>query len=80
MEEVYLVYKTDDCHSYASRDIIGVATTKHRAVKICRAHAEKEGVEISEEQVYNLRAIKQTQGYEGDGEYQFEAIQTDTLL
>ena len=76
---IYLVYKTDVHHSYASRDIIGVADHKIHAIHICQEQAKKDE-EISEEQLWNLSTLKQTQGYSGEGEFQFEEIQINTLL
>jgi hypothetical protein len=80
MDQIFLVYKTDTWHSYKSRDIIGVATSEENAVSICQEQAKKEGEEISEQELWNLQNLKQTQGYQGEGEFQFEAIITDTLL
>lgn len=80
MEQVLLVYKTDPWHSYASRDLIGVTTHKWRAHKICQEQARKEGEEISEEEMWNLKNLKQTQGYSGEGEFQYEEVDTNVLL
>jgi hypothetical protein len=77
---IYLVYKTDSFHNYASRDIIGVADHEAHAIHICQLQAKRDSEEISEEQLFNLRNIKQTQGYSGEGEFQFEGIQENTLL
>ena len=76
----YLVYKTDAQHSYASRDIIGIADNQHHAVHICQLQAKKEAETISDEELWNLRGIKQTQGYSGEGEFQFEEVELNTLL
>lgn len=80
MKKVFLVYHTDAQHSYASRDIIGIASNDVFAIEICIEHSNKYGEEISPEQLYNLRSIKQTQGYTGEGEYQFESVETNKLL
>jgi hypothetical protein len=80
MESVYLVYKTDVHHSYASRDIIGVATTESMAVAICTEHAERAGEPLEGDAFWNLAHLKQTQGYSGEGEYQYEEVVTDTIL
>lgn len=77
---MYLVYKTDSRHSYASRDIIGLATTSSNAIDICKKQSKKEGEKISKDQLFNLSNIMQTQGYSGEGEFQFEAIKTNILL
>lgn len=76
----YLVYKTDAWHSYASRDIIGVATDKIIAIDICKQQAKKESERIANDQLFNLDTILQTQGYSGPGEFQIEKIETNTLL
>jgi len=80
METIFIVYKTDNWHSYASRDVIGIATNKYEAVNICLLQAAKENVTTTLDQKHNLVNISQTQGYEGDGEFQFEEMNTNTLL
>jgi len=77
---IYLVYKTDIHHSYASRDIIGVADCEVHAIHICQTQVKRDNEELSEDQLFNLRNIKQTQGYSGEGEFQFEGVQENTLL
>ncbi len=77
---MYLIYKTDSHHSYNSRDIIGLATTPAMAIKICKLQAIKEGEKISKTELFNLSNISQTQGYSGEGEFQFEEIKTNILL
>lgn len=80
MAQVFLVYKTDNLHSYASRDIIGIATDKNLAIAIISEKCRKESEELSSEQRYNLSNIFQTQGFSGEGEFQFESVQLNTLL
>lgn len=77
---MYLVYKTDAHHSYASRDIIGCTRVPSVAIQICCDQAKKEGSELTVADMYNLNNIKQTQGYDGDGEFQYEWIEEDVLL
>lgn len=74
MEQVILVYKTDEHHSYASRDLIGVATDDINAIDICKQQAKKEHETFNEDDLYNLMHIRQTQSYEGEGEFQYEII------
>lgn len=76
----FLVYKTDAWHSYASRDLIGVCSSHKVAVKICKEQAKKEGYKISKQELFNLNNIKQTQGYKGEGEFDFEEVETNILL
>lgn len=80
MNTVFIVYKTDVHHSYDSRYIIGVATSKRSAIEICKAQAQKEGEHIDKEDLQLLIDIQQTQGYAGEGEFHFEGMTTDTLL
>lgn len=77
---MFLVYKTDNWHSYRSRDLIGVCTSFNIAFKICLQQAKKEGEKISEDDIYNLRNIKQTQDYTGEGEFVIEEIDKNILL
>lgn len=80
MRNVFIVYKTDGWHSYASREVIGITTTVKNAVAICKKQAYKEDSHITKEQEFNLLNIKQTQGYNGKGEFQFEEITINSLL
>jgi hypothetical protein len=77
---MYLVYKTDTWHSYDSRDIIGVCTSLESVYDIVNQQAEKEGESLSEAERFNLVNLKQTQGYSGEGEFQFEEFEEDVLL
>jgi hypothetical protein len=77
---MFLVYKTDTHHSYASRDIIGIVDDLINAIDICQMKANTEGEEISSDELFNLRNLKQTQGYSGEGEFQFEEVEINTLL
>jgi len=80
MKSVYLIYKTDTWHSYNSRELIGVGTTPKRAIEICVRRAKNEDHRISDVQLELLKSIKQTQGYDGEGEFHFEEMKTDILL
>jgi hypothetical protein len=80
MEEVVVVYKTDNWHSFASRDLIGVAENLLYAVEMCEKQAEKEGEKISADDLYNLTFIRQTQGYQGEGEFYLEIVTLNELL
>ena len=69
MKSVLIVYKTDDWHSYANQEIIGVATTLPQAIKIVKEQAKKEGVKLSKYTLEFLTEKLQTQDYGGDGEF-----------
>ncbi|NMA74305.1 MAG: hypothetical protein GX963_09140 [Bacteroidales bacterium] len=77
---MFLVYKTDAWHSYASRDLIGVGNTILSAIALCIQQSKKEGKKISSEQLWNLENLKQTQGYDWEEEFDIEEVQTNTLL
>ena len=80
MESVFLVYKTDAWHSYASRDLIGVGNTILSAMALCVQQSRKENTKINGDQLWNLENLKQTQGYNGEGEFVIEEVNTDNLL
>lgn len=80
MKEVFICYKTDNWHSYSSRDIIGIGTSVNEAFIICNTQSRKENQEFSEDDVFLLREKNQTQGYNGEGEFQIEPVNTNVLL
>lgn len=80
MKSIFLVYTTDCHHSQASRDLIGCATTHENALKIIQSECENLGETLSEDSLYNLKHIKQTQGHEGEYEFLIDELQTDVLL
>ena len=80
MENVLVVYKTDANHTYASRNMIGIASDDHNAQMICKERAYKEGNNIIGDAWDTLVTLNQTQGYQGEGEFQIEEIPLDTHL
>jgi hypothetical protein len=80
MKIIFLTYKTDVWHSFSSRDIIGCATTKSKAIELCKLQAEKEDETITEDELFNLDNINQTQGYSGEGEFHIEEVNINELL
>jgi hypothetical protein len=80
--KVYLLYKTDIWHTSDSKELIGVATSPAAVIEMCKEFAKKEGEIISEDDLYNLEHIKQTQNYQGEaaGEFLYEEIETNVLL
>lgn len=76
---VYIVYKTDPWHSYASRDMLGLGTTKSNALKIVRQQVKKDGAKLSKDDLYNLDHINQTQNHSGEGEFVIEPLETNKL-
>lgn len=81
MEEAFICYKTDNWHSYNSRDLIGVATDMGEALCLCQLQAQKEGFTLShDEDLPFLKENNQTQGYKGEGEFVIEPVDTNVLL
>lgn len=76
---MFIVYKTDTWHSFASRDQIGISETHLGAMNLCLQQAKKENEKLDEDQIFNLSNINQTQGYSGEGEFHIEEIELDTL-
>jgi hypothetical protein len=79
MQEVFIVYKTDVWHSYASRELLGIGTTQAKAIDLCIQQAKKEGHTIPKEELSFLADKNQTQDYSGEGEFVIEPIKTNTL-
>lgn len=77
---MYLVYKTDNLHSFASRDVIGVCTSFKKAVTICNHQSFKDHCPLLSDDVWNLQNLKQTQGYKGGGEFVIEEVSTNKLI
>jgi len=77
---IYMVYVTDFQHSYASRDLIGVGLSREHAMNIIAMKAEKDGDPLSEDDMYNLKHINQTQGYDGCHEFVIDEVEPNILL
>ena len=77
---MFLIYKTDNWHSFASRDLIAVSYSFEDAISLCKEQADKESETIDNDQLFNLNNIKQTQGYKGEGEFDIDEVQVNTLF
>lgn len=64
--------------SYTSITPIAIATTREKAIELIIQDAEKNEIELSDYDLYNLREIGQTQGKETN--YIIDLIELDTLL
>lgn len=64
--------------SYSSITPIAITTTKEKAIELIIQHAENNEIELSDDALYNLREIGQTQGE--DTNYIIDLIELDTLL
>lgn len=68
--KVYAVYETDSCLSYASRDLLGIYSTKNKAMKRIKSKTE-----LDDNDRWNLENINQTQCRENDDKnYMIECI------
>jgi len=75
----YIVYTCDNWHTNGSKDVIGLCSNIRHSIRIIKQKAKKDGHKISNDDLYNLQHIKQTQGYEGDGEFLIEEYEQNTL-
>lgn len=75
---MYILYQTDAWLSYSSRDLIGVCTTKEKALILARRQAKRSGKKLTEDEIANLTDIMQTQGR--DINYSIEKVPVNTLL
>jgi hypothetical protein len=77
---IYLVYKTDAWHTTDSKELIACCDTKKKAIRLIKQIADKDDNEkLSEDDIYNLEHINQTQGYAGSGEFLIEEIEKNVL-
>ena len=79
IQSVWIGYKTDFQHSYASRDMICVCSNQATMIEHIMIHALKTGAPINDEQLWNLENISQTQGYP-ECEYDTEEITLNELI
>lgn len=78
----YLVYKTDNWHSHASKDLIGIFTNHDLLIvellklfKIAAENEETDDIDSHlEDAEYQLRSIDQSQNFLGEGEYVIDRI------
>jgi len=80
MKEVFIIYKTDDQHSNSSKELICVATDFESALIFSEIQSLNEGHRLDRDQIFNLKTIKQTQGYLGEGEFVIEKVKTNMLF
>ena len=77
---MHLLYKTDVWHTHQSRELKAVAKSFEGAVDAAVAVANKQGIPLSEYDVDLLYRIKQTQNYEGEGEFLIESAEDSGVL
>ena len=74
---MWLLYKTDNQHSYASENLIAVCDSKHMALSILEAN---HGFKLIGDDYYNFLSINQTQNLEEDYEYVVREIEINQQL
>ena len=78
---MFLIYTADTWHTYLSKELIGVTDTKGKSIRLCNEKAKEYDTELSEDDIYNLLNINQTQGLnEVDFEFVIEEVEIDTLF
>ena len=80
MNSVFIAYKTDTWHSYASRDLLGASEDLAGAIALVSQKVKKEGEQLFADDLFNLSNIKQTQNYTGEGEFDIEEVTLNELL
>jgi hypothetical protein len=78
---MFIIYKTDNWHSYASRDVIGVCTSLKQSIEVINEQCDREGEpHLQGDELYNIQTLLQTQNYSGEGEFQIEKITINKLM
>ena len=78
---MFLVYKTDRWHTSTSYELIAISDTKKKAIKLIKDMASRDDEKnLSEDDIYNLEHINQTQGYTGAGEFLINEVEKNKLL
>lgn len=84
--KVYLLYRTDNWHSYASRDLLVVCdsweTLKQRTFQYLKTKLEKKELEsVKKDVVFHLENYKQTQNiWTADFEIDVECVTLNEML
>jgi hypothetical protein len=55
-------------------------TNKDKAISLLKKYAKEQHCKIDEDQLYNLWNINQTQGFEGEGEFDIAENEKNVLL
>ena len=80
-EKLICIYTTDAWHTRASRTPIAIADNKQIALSLIISYIETtKGEPLSEDDIYNINNIYQTQGYAGEVEFLLSAININTLI
>lgn len=77
----YLVFQADKWHTKTSKELLALATSKVKAINLIKNYAKIHyKMKISEDDIYLLETINQTQNFEGEGEFIIEEVEQNILL
>lgn len=79
---MYLIFTTDHHHAHASKQLIGLATSKRYVVSIINEYCDQqEQKKLTEQDTMQLEHYSQTQSQEGRSvEFVVEELEVNTLL
>jgi hypothetical protein len=80
MKTLFLLYATDTWHTHQSKNLIAVCSSKEQAINMAQMHAKSEDEEISQDDLFNLEKLDQTQNYQGEGEFLIEYATINTFI
>lgn len=80
MKTVTLLYTCDSNHSQESKELVGVFAKKSVAISAIKDRANREYEVISEDDLYNLERINQTQNYMRMGEFILEDWEINKII
>lgn len=80
MENLYVVFKCDNHHSWTSLDLLGVAGTQTQMLSLVREQTHREERTLSRECVDELKRMRQTQSYSGDGQFLIQEATLNELI
>lgn len=78
--DVFITYRTDDWHSIASREMIGIYSTKRKAMQAIKKDAKMQDEELEDDDIYMLNNYNQTQSRNAGNEYEIEQITLNNRL
>lgn len=78
--DVFITYRTDDWHSIASREMIGIYSTKRKAIQAIKKDAKMQDEELEDDDIYMLNNYNQTQSRNAGNEYEIEQITLNNRL
>ena len=78
MRPVFIVYQGNAWLSQSSLDVIAVATTKKKAVRLVKKHARIYGDKLSLDDLACLESHNQTQGREYN--YHIDVVEKNVLI